>query len=173
MSVRLGYVELRSVQFSCACSIPLIGDFLCKEEMLLHPEIKERLHKAIDLGLIPCKKPEPLSLSQWADKHFYLSSESSAIEGRWETLPYQRSIMNTISNDDIRVMTLFKSARLGYTKIITAAIGYFAEHKHRNQAIWQPTDTDARDYVSDEIDPMLRDVPVLRKLLRGDVDKKG
>jgi len=81
--------------------------------------------------------------------------------------------MNAISNDDIRIVTLFKSARIGFTKIVAASVGYFAEHKNRNQIIWQPTDTDARDFVSDEIDPMIRDVPVLRKILRGDADKKG
>ncbi len=81
--------------------------------------------------------------------------------------------MNAISNDDVRIVTLFKSARIGYTKIIAAAVGYFAEHKKRNQVIWQPTDTDARDFVSDEIDPMIRDVPPVRKLLRSDADKKS
>lgn len=140
---------------------------------LLHQKLIDRLNKAVKRGLSPLKKPEPMSLSEWADKHFYLSSESSAIEGRWETFPYQKSIMNTISNDDVRIVTLFKSARVGYTKIICAAIGYFAEHKKRNQVIWQPTDTDARDFVSDEVDPLIRDIPVIRKILRGDADKKG
>ncbi len=142
-------------------------------KLLIHPETLKRLNKAITKGLSPCKKPEPLRLSEWADKNFYLVAESSAIEGRWETLPYQRAIMNTISNDDVRIVTLFKSARIGYTKLITAALGYFAEHKSRNQVIWQPTDTDARDFVSDEVDPMIRDVPPVRKLLRSDVEKKS
>src|SRR5690606_41932001 len=68
------------------------------------------------------EKPLPLRLSEWAEQHFYLSPESSYIEGRWECLPYQPAIMDCISNDDIRSVTLMKSARVGYTKIIVAAI---------------------------------------------------
>ncbi len=117
--------------------------------------------------------PEPLKLSDWADKHFYLSPESSAVSGAWETLPYQRAIMNAISNDDIRIITLMKSARVGYTKIISAAMGYFAEHKKRNQLIYQPTDSDAKEFVKDEIEPILRDVPIVRAILKADPEKRS
>jgi len=69
-----------------------------------------------------------------------------------------------MSNDDIRSVTLRKSARVGYTKMIVAAIGYFAEHKRRNQVLFQPVDQDAEDFVKDEIDPMLRDVPAVQRV---------
>lgn len=140
---------------------------------LLHPTLVDRINKCVSAGLQPLKKPEPQKMSEWADQYFYLSAESSAIEGRWETLPYQRSIMNTIGNDDVRVTTLFKAARIGYTKIICAAVGYHAEHKKRNQVIWQPTDDDAMDFEADEIGPMIRDVPVVRKTMLSDPDKKS
>ena len=123
-----------------------------------------RITNAIKAGLQPLKKPEPLRLSEWADEHFYLSAESSYIEGKWETLPYQRAIMDCISNDDIRDINWLKSARVGYTKIIVAATAYFAEHKKRNQVIFQPVDQDAKDFVKDEINPMLRDVSIMRPI---------
>jgi phage terminase large subunit GpA-like protein len=128
----------------------------------LTPEQRERISQAALQGLRTLEKPEPLRLSEWADQHFYLSAESSYVEGRWETLPYQRSIMDCISNDDIREISLIKSARVGYTKLVLAAIGYFAEHKHRNQAVWQPVDDDADEFVKTELDPMLRDVAVVQ-----------
>lgn len=115
-------------------------------------------------GLIPLHKPEPMTLSEWADKDFYLSAESSYIEGKWTTLPYQKAIMDCMSNDDIREVNWIKSARVGYSKCIVAAAGFFAQHKHRNQVIFQPVDQDAKDFVKDEIDPMLRDVPVVRDI---------
>lgn len=123
-----------------------------------------RISSALKEGLKPLEKPEPLRLSEWADEHFYLSAESSYIEGAWESLPYQRAIMDCISNDDIREINFIKSARVGFTKSIIAAVGYFAEHKKRNQVIFQPVDGDAQDFVKDEIDPMLRDVPVVRAI---------
>ncbi len=112
------------------------------------------------LSLFRCPIPQPLS--EWADENFYLSSESSYIEGKWETVPFQRAPMNAISNDDIREITFLKSARVGYTKMVVCALGYFASHKHRNQCVWQPTDGDATDFCKDEIDTMLRDVPIVR-----------
>jgi len=107
----------------------------------------------------------PMRLSQWAAEHFYLSGESSYVEGAWKAYPYQTGILDAFSNDDIEEATFQKSARVGYTKMIVAAIGYFAHHKRRNQAIWQPTDDDADEFVKVELDTMLRDVPVMQEVL--------
>jgi hypothetical protein len=74
--------------------------------------------------------------------------------------------MSCISNDDIYEVDWQKSARTGYTKIVLAAQGYFAEHKRRNQAVWQPTDDDATAYVKTELDPMLRDVVAMFNMSR-------
>lgn len=72
--------------------------------------------------------------------------------------------MDCISNDDIRSVTWMKSARVGYTKLIVAAMGYFAEHRRRNQVVFQPVDDDAEDFVKDEIDPMLRDCVTVQRV---------
>ena len=135
-------------------------------------ETQENVNRTITKGLTTLETVEPITLSEWADKFFYLSPESSGESGQWECLAYQRGIMNCISNDDIEVITWQKSARTGYTKIIDAAIGYFAEHKKRSQVVYQPTDQDAKDFVKDEIDTMLRDVPCVQKIFP-DFDKKS
>ncbi|UGQ49262.1 phage terminase large subunit family protein [Massilia endophytica] len=119
----------------------------------------------VQRGLGAFGVPEPLSLEQWARQHFYLSKESSYVEGAWTPWPFQRAIMACISNDDIRFIDFMKSARVGYTKILLAAIGYFAEHKRRNQALWQPTDGDNDEFVKTELDPMLRDVGVMARAM--------
>ena len=69
-----------------------------------------------------------------------------------------------MSNDDIRSVAFKKSARVGYTKMIVAAIGYYAEHRRRNQVVWQPVDDDADDFCKDEIDPMLRDCAAVQRV---------
>jgi phage terminase large subunit GpA-like protein len=43
------------------------------------------LQKAIKAGLRALYKEPPLTAVEWADTHFYLSSESSYQEGKWET----------------------------------------------------------------------------------------
>lgn len=120
--------------------------------------------KSVKRGLQTLEAAPPMRLSQWAEKHFYLSAESSYVEQSWVAFPYQVSIMDCFSNDDIAEVTVMKSARVGYTKMMLAAIGYFAEHKRRNQAVWQPTDDDSDDFVKTEVDPMLRDVKIMQKV---------
>lgn len=106
----------------------------------------------------------PLTGVEWADKNFYMSPESSYIEGAWKTAPSQVAILNSMCNDDIKEVNWPKSARVGYTKLICAAIGYFAEHKKRNTGVWQPDDGARDGFSKKHIDPMLRDVGVLRAL---------
>lgn len=120
---------------------------------------------SLQRGLAAWGAPPPMTLDQWARANFYLSAESSYVEQHWTPWPFQRAIMSCISNDDIAEVSLKKSARVGYTKIILAAVGYYAEHKRRNQGLWQPTDEDRDEFVKSELDPMLRDIPVMRAVL--------
>ena len=115
----------------------------------------------------------PINGSDWAEKYFYLSEESSAVSGKWESLPYQKPIINIMCNDDIPEVTFMKSVRVGYTKMLMIALFYYIEHKHRGECIWQPTDSDAKKFVKDEIDTAIRDVPVIRKLFKHDPEKRN
>lgn len=125
------------------------------------PELRAELDAALRRGMEAIAVPEPMRASEWADKHFYLSGESSYVEGAWRTWPFQRAILDCMGHDDIASVTLRKSARVGYTKMLLACVGYFAQHKRRNQAVYQPTDDDAEDWVKTELDTMLRDVDVM------------
>ena len=131
------------------------------------------IHPSITAGLQLFRVREPLTGAEWADRYFYLSPESSGIEGKWVTYPYQVALINWMTDDDIEEVNLVKSARVGYTKCLLIAVGYGIEQKRRNVAIWQPTDGDAQGFVSDEIDPMLRDVPVVGSLLKCAVGVKS
>ena len=130
---------------------------LSEHTRFVMPALQQHLQR----GLAAFGVPEPMTLDEWAREHFYLSAESSYVEQHWTPWWFQRAIMACISNDDIREVILRKSARVGYTKILLAALGYFAQHKRRNQALWQPTDDDRDEFVKTELDPMLRDVAVM------------
>ncbi len=103
-------------------------------------------------------------MSEWADKYFYLSSESSYQPGPWTTIPFQRAILNSMGNDDIREVNWKKSARVGYTKCITVALAYFTAHRQRNQMMFQPAEASATDFMKQHAEPTIRDVPPLRAL---------
>lgn len=127
-------------------------------------ENRAAVARSLRRGLASFASPEPMTLRAWAEKHFYLSAESSYVEQRWESWPFQRAILACIGSDDVHEVDFIKSARVGYTKILLAAVGYFAEHRRRNQALWQPTDDDRDEFVKNEVDPMIRDVPVLHPI---------
>ena len=131
-------------------------------------EAREAIRVALKRGSRTIAVPMPVALPQWAEQHFYLSAESSYVEQRWTCYPFQRPIMDCISNDAIQEVWLRKSARVGYTKMILAAQAYFAEHKRRNQVVYQPTEDDADEYVKTELEPMLRDVAVIGSVFKGD-----
>ena len=119
----------------------------------------EKLRKSAALAFKPPKK---MTLSEWADSYAYLSAESSAEGGRWHTLPYQKGIMDAITNPKIEQISVMKSARVGYSKILNHVAAF---HIHQDPCpimIVQPTIEDAQGYSKEEIAPMLRDTPCLK-----------
>jgi hypothetical protein len=72
---------------------------------------------AVRRGLKSLQKDAPLTAVEWADKYFYMSSESSYGEGKWTTEAFQVALLNAMGNDLIEELNLLKSARVGYTKM--------------------------------------------------------
>jgi phage terminase large subunit GpA-like protein len=129
--------------------------------------------KLRDKAFLAFKPPKKMTLSEWADAHAYLSSESSAEGGRWHTLPYQKGIMDAVTNPKIEQITVMKSARVGYSKILNHVAAF---HIHQDPCpimIVQPTIEDAQGYSKEEIAPMLRDTPCLRGLVSEAKAKDG
>ena len=114
-----------------------------------------------------------MTLSEWADSYAYLSAESSAEGGRWHTLPYQKGIMDAITNPKIEQISVMKSARVGYSKILNHVAAF---HIHQDPCpimIVQPTIEDAQGYSKEEIAPMLRDTPCLKGVVSEAKSKDG
>ncbi len=128
---------------------------------MLQRETRAGIVRALESGFGVFKTTPPMSLSAWAAEHFILSAESSHQQGRWEAYPFQRGLMDAFSDDDIVEVTVRKSKRVGYTKMLLALIAYTAAHRRRKQALWQPTDDDRDSFVKSEVEPMLRDVPIV------------
>jgi phage terminase large subunit GpA-like protein len=145
------------------CDLP--PDVLASLWAHVPAEQRASIRAAARKGLEALKTPEPISLPDWANKHFYLSAESSQAQKRWESYPYQVGMLHAMGDDHIEEVTIKKSARVGYTKMILAAMAYFAQHKRRNQCIWQPTDADSDEFCKAEVEPMLRDVRVMQTVL--------
>lgn len=111
------------------------------------------------------RPPKRLALSEWADEYAFLSAESSAQEGRWRTLTYQKEIMDSMTDPEVEMVVVMKSARVGYTKMVNHLIGYHVHQDPCSIMMVQPTIEDAEGYSKEEIAPMIRDTPVLRGLV--------
>src|SRR5262245_16091903 len=102
-----------------------------------------------------------LSLAAWADKHFRLPA-GDANAGRWQCLPYQRGLLDAITDPLIERVSIMKSARVGYTLgCICAAVAYFIDHDPCPIMIVQPTIDDCKTFSKEHIAPTL-EIPVLR-----------
>ena len=121
---------------------------------------------ALDGTWAALRPPPELSLSEWADKHFRLTT-GSADAGHWETRPYQRGILDAITDPAVERVSMIKSARIGWTQMMNAAIAYFMTQDPCPILAVQPTLDLAEIYSREMIAPMLREVPVLRELMPG------
>jgi len=72
--------------------------------------------------------------------------------------------MDAVTDPTVRQVTVMKSARVGYTKLLDHMVGYFIHQDPAPMLIVQPKEADARDYSATEIAPMLRDTPVLAEI---------
>jgi len=111
--------------------------------------------------------PPDLTLSQWAERYAVLSRETSAQPGRFVAFAYQPGIMDAVTDPRVDEITVMKSARVGYTRILDHAIAYYVHQDPCPILVVQPRVEDAEDYSNTEIEPMLRDTRVLSELVGG------
>ena len=111
------------------------------------------------------KPPPDMTLSQWADEYRYLSSESAVEQGKWHTYkaPYQREIMDAITDLSVQKVVVMSAAQLGKTDgFILNPIGYYMQYDPSPIMVLQPTIDMAETFSKDRLSPMLRDTPILR-----------
>ncbi len=112
-----------------------------------------------------CIAPPPdLTVSQWADKFRFLSSESAAESGKWTTLPFQREPLDAVSDSQVRRVVIRAATQMLKTVTIENSIGYFVTQDPGPILILQPRDADVKAFSKERIAAMIRDTPVLRGL---------
>jgi phage terminase large subunit GpA-like protein len=110
------------------------------------------------------RAPSRMRLSEWADKYRVLSPESSAEAGQWVTAkaPYEREIMDAISDPWTPRVCIQKAAQLGITdSAILNPVGYYMDQDPCPILVVQPTIEIAEVFSTDRLSPMLRDSPRL------------
>ena len=117
--------------------------------------------------------PPRLQLSAWIENNIILPEAVSALPGKVRLWPYQREIADAISDPMIERVTLVKGVRLGFTTLLTGAIGAYVANEPASILCLLPTDSDTRDYVVSELEPIFAATPALCDALAADTDEGG
>lgn len=133
--------------------------------------------KALFRSILKCLEPPPdLKLSEWADRYRMLSSEASAEPGRWRTskAPYQREIMDTITDMRVRKVVVMSAAQVGKTDaMVLNPIGYYIHYDPSPIMVIQPTIQMAESFSKERLSPMIRDTPVLAERINDKARNSG
>ena len=107
---------------------------------------------------------EHMTVGQWADRNMVLPEGSNA-SGRFSTssVPYQKEIMDAITDPYITNVSVMSSAQVGKTTIILCGIGYYIDHEPSTQLLVLPTLTLGEKFSKTRLAAMIRDVPALRE----------
>ena len=109
--------------------------------------------------------PPDMTVSEWADAYRMLSPEASAEAGKWRTdrAPYQKEIMDAVSDDKCYKVVIMSSAQVGKSEIILNMIGYHIDYDPAPIMYVLPTDSMAATFSKDRVGPMIRDTPSLKE----------
>src|SRR5690606_33059827 len=113
--------------------------------------------------------PEPLAVSQWADRHRYLTREGAAEPGQWSTdrTPYLREIMDVLSDEHpCKKAVLVKCTQVGGTEVLNNFCGYVIDHSPGPTMVVMPTEKLAQRWSKQRLAPMIAASPALRSLIR-------
>ncbi|MEO7457075.1 MAG: phage terminase large subunit family protein, partial [Gemmatimonadaceae bacterium] len=113
--------------------------------------------------------PPRLTVTEWADTFRYLSAESSAEPGKFNSsrAPYQREPMNALSDRRVERVVLMWPSQVGKTDIGNNFVGQRIHMRPGPMLMMQPNVTPmAEAWSKDRLTPMVRDTPVLTGKVR-------
>ena len=103
-------------------------------------------------------------LAEWIEANIILPN-TVAEPGAMHLWPWQRGLAEAIGDPTVERVTLMKATRLGFSSLLTAAIGYFCVVKPSTILYLLPTEADARGFVVDDVEPLFECTPVLQRQL--------
>jgi phage terminase large subunit GpA-like protein len=116
-------------------------------------------------GLRP---PDPMSVSEWADRYRWLSGKGSAEKGQWRTdrTPYLREPMDCLSpSSPWRRVVLMFGSQMGKTEVVLNWLGAIIHLWPGPTLLVQPTLDMAKRLNRQRLDPLLKETPVLTELV--------
>ncbi len=125
-------------------------------------ELKKLIHACFEKYFLPAKE---MNISPWSEAYVYLPAGTSAVPGRWRTLPYQVGVMEAAENTKINKITLMWGSQLGKTALINNILGYYIQHQPASQMMMQPSETDTKIWLNTKFYPMVRNSKEIERCL--------
>ena len=115
------------------------------------------------------KVPKKYSVYSWAEDYAYIpASVNGGVASKWKAYPYQKEILevctpglHTVAGKEIYKVSLLKTTRCGYNRILSHVVGFISHQMPRNIGIYEPNDKLALDLAKEEILPMFLETPCL------------
>ena len=107
------------------------------------------------------RPPDRTPLSEWLDRNYV----PSATQGFWRTIPFQRGMADAFADPEIETVTIQKSARIGFTKLL---VGYFCYRIATDPCgilIVQPAQEDAEGFSKEDLAPAIDATPAVAGLV--------
>jgi len=127
------------------------------------------LSEVMERALGSLRPPPRLDLSDWIETHLQLPEGVSAQPGPVRLWPFQHEIADAIGDPAVERVTLVKPVRVGFTTLLTGAVGSYIANDPAPILCLLPTDDDARGYVVSDIEPIFEATPALHGVLTDDV----
>ncbi|MGR3464075.1 phage terminase large subunit family protein [Limimaricola sp.] len=124
-------------------------------------------------GLGAMMPPPRLRLSDWIEENVFLPDGVSSLPGPVSLWPFQREIADAIGDPTIERVTLVKPVRVGFTTLLTGALASYVANDPAPILSLLPTESDARDYIVSDVEPIFGASPVLAGVLDKGGDDSG
>lgn len=119
------------------------------------------------------RPPTKLDFPDWIESTIRLPSDVSAQTGPMRLTPVQRGIAEAMGDSSVERVTVVKPVRLGYSTLLAAFIAYHVGNDPAPILAVQPTESDCRGWMVDDLEPIFGASPRLRGLLGVEHDMTG
>lgn len=113
------------------------------------------------------RPPPILTVSQWAERFRRIESGASAESGRFhvDRLPYQRGMMDSVTDDTVLETVYLMGKQLGKTECINNIVGFFIHWDPSPMLVVYPTIDSAEAWSKSKFMPMVRATLELQRCL--------
>jgi len=106
-------------------------------------------------------------LSEWTEQHFVLSPEYSARSGVIDLFGFQKGIFDAFTDESVDELVLMCGTQLVKTLLLQCAIAYLIACDPGPALLVMPKDGDSKAFSKERLNPMLRDIPILKGVTDG------